>query len=1273
MTTPTNGKATTADPTLERLLDELTDRLAAGEAVDLEDYARLYPQHADVLRRCLPAMEAMAGLGRTGSGSSGAGALPADTPHAAADVLGDFRILREVGRGGMGVVYEAEQLSLRRRVALKVLPLAAVLDERHLKRFRKEAQAAGQLHHTNIVPVYAVGCERGVHYYAMQFIDGRPLTGLLDDIRDLVAPDRIAPTRPAGPGEELAYRLATGGFATTNPMPADPQATATYVPASGPPTLPLAAPAASPAAEPPRPYPSGVGLSEGPSYVRSVARLGIQAAEALEHAHSRGVVHRDIKPANLLLDGLGNLWVTDFGLARLQDDRGLTLTGDVLGTLRYMSPEQAAGSKDLDHRTDVYSLGATLYELLALQPAVAGSGQREILRAISADEPPRLRRVNRAIPRDLETIVAKAMAKEPAKRYATARALAEDLRSFLEHRPISARRPRPIERAAKWVRRHRVVTASAACVAVASMIAMAFALLAHQGQLDKLAAQLAAQRADQGRLEARVDALVEEAQRRSSGFAPDYDRAVALLTEAIAHRPDDADLYLYRGGARHELHQHTEAIADLEQSLSLRPARNPAAHWMIALCALQLGHPEKATRHQEQAEKEAPDSVESLVAQALGLAYDERGIELMDRAIEREPFNPALYAHRGRIAANLVIHRADRRLYDRAVEDLEKALKGRPGDPAVFDPLCYLLLKHAIYLTDLGGWPSALARAKGHLDDWRRRNPRDPLALWLLADYHLLRGEFESAAEAAREGQRLAPDNPEIALRLGQALDGVGRHEEALRAFDRSLELRPTLRAHAARAKCLALHLGQKERALLDLAEADRQVPVSARRTEDWTAYLGAYGELWQNHDVSRVCAAWVAASPRSSYAYYARGEQRLFTLGDSPGAVEDFSRALELGNPGSLIYWERAIAHDVLGHFDEALADIDRHIQSPDFRPTDGVRTQEQEMCLTCSIREKGEILEHAGHAEDAGRAYREAWSSALRVLAKGPPKQGLASFGVIGEFYGSLAALIAGECRPDEASRVLEALGDQTFDHANTWMWNKLDRAYHQLGLVLSRTDQADAAERAWQLAILLWERAIRANPSAHRDRLLARGHKELADLLRRSGRIAEAEEHERRSREAVARWRKAVDRLVQQKPDDAAELNVIAWWLATWPVPAILDAGRAVELARKTVAREPKNAAYWNTLGVALYRSGDWDQAAEALGRSRELLGKDEPRNAFFLAMARWRHGDRDKARALLKRAVAAAGERGLRDDELRRIHAEAAALIDPKPPPTHRPEK
>ena len=343
----------------------------------------------------------------------------------------------------MGVVYEAEQISLRRRVALKVLSLAGGLDARQLQRFRTEAQAAAGLHHTNIAPVYAVGCERGVHYYAMQFIDGPSLAEVIAALR------QEAGLPPAG--HERRGRTAAR-FAVPAATPAD--SSTIYRPIEALDEVLAAAPT----------RPNAALTTEHPAdreFWRTAARLGIEAAEALDHAHQQGIVHRDVKPANLLLDGPGHLWVVDFGLARLQSDAGLTMTGDVVGTLRYMSPEQAlAGRELIDHRTDVYSLGATLYELLTLTPAFPGDDRQDLLRRVTEDEPPAPRRVAPAIPADLEVIVLKAMAKEPSERYATARDLADDLRRFLEDRPIVARRPSLAQRARRWARRHRSLVVS---------------------------------------------------------------------------------------------------------------------------------------------------------------------------------------------------------------------------------------------------------------------------------------------------------------------------------------------------------------------------------------------------------------------------------------------------------------------------------------------------------------------------------------------------------------------------------------------------------------------------------------------------------------------------------------------------------------------------------------------------------------------------------------------------------------------------------------------
>ncbi len=214
--------------------------------------------------------------------------------------------------------------------------------------------------------------------------------------------------------------------------------------------------------------------SRSRAFLRTVAALGIQAAEALDHAHKLGVVHRDIKPANLILDVEGNLWITDFGLARLQDDAGLTITGDLLGTLRYMSPEQALAKRGyLDHRTDIYSLGAALYELLTLRPAIDGQDRQEVLRRIAEDQPTSPRKLDPSIPRELKTILLKALSEEPESRYATAQDLADDLERFLEHKPIRARRPSLLERAAKWSRRHRTVVATAVLFLLLAVVTLA--------------------------------------------------------------------------------------------------------------------------------------------------------------------------------------------------------------------------------------------------------------------------------------------------------------------------------------------------------------------------------------------------------------------------------------------------------------------------------------------------------------------------------------------------------------------------------------------------------------------------------------------------------------------------------------------------------------------------------------------------------------------------------------------------------------------------------
>jgi serine/threonine protein kinase len=379
--------------------------------------------------------------------------------------LGEYCILREIGRGGMGVVYEAVQESLGRHVALKVLPLNSLLGPTHLERFRREAQAAARLHHTNIVPVFAVGEHAGIHYYAMQFIDGQGLDRVLREVKRLRAAQEESRAE-SSLAAHVAKGLMSGQFARGALDEHAPSRVAITRLTSVAPSSDLSSEVVGDGPASPSSASEGeTGFSGLPKvqYFRSVARVGVQVAEALEYAHRQGILHRDIKPSNLLLDTGGTVWVTDFGLAKVHGGGELTNPGDIVGTLRYMAPERFAGQADA--RSDVYSLGLTLYELLTLRLAFDDTDRTRLIDCARRAAPPPPRQIDRRIPRDLETIVLKAIAREPGDRYATAEALAEDLRRFLADRPILARRVSAAERAWRWCRRNRTLAGMAASLA----------------------------------------------------------------------------------------------------------------------------------------------------------------------------------------------------------------------------------------------------------------------------------------------------------------------------------------------------------------------------------------------------------------------------------------------------------------------------------------------------------------------------------------------------------------------------------------------------------------------------------------------------------------------------------------------------------------------------------------------------------------------------------------------------------------------------------------
>ena len=400
---------------LERIADEFLERRQQGEFPSIESFCQQYPDLANEIPKFLRTIELM-GL----SAASVSDSPVHDTSPVKPASIGGYRIVEEIGRGGMGVVYAAEQESLNRRVALKVVPRRWIKESSATERFKREAQVTAKLHHTNIVPVYEVGEEGNYLFYAMQLIEGRSLHELIEETQlgegdSETGTDGVLPSAHAEPLGDLANTLSS-----TNVVAAT---SATY----------------------------------RLKRYRSAASIILQAADALTYAHKRKIIHRDIKPSNLLLDGSGVVWLTDFGVAKF-DDNDLTSTGDLLGTLRYMAPERFRG--ECDERADVYALGLTLYELLSLRPAYSNSDRLELVNAIKTGMPPSLKSIDRRIPRDLETIVLRAIEPEPNRRYASAKALAQDLRRFLDDRAIAARRSTPLEQLIRFCRRNKQLAAA---------------------------------------------------------------------------------------------------------------------------------------------------------------------------------------------------------------------------------------------------------------------------------------------------------------------------------------------------------------------------------------------------------------------------------------------------------------------------------------------------------------------------------------------------------------------------------------------------------------------------------------------------------------------------------------------------------------------------------------------------------------------------------------------------------------------------------------------
>jgi WD40 repeat protein len=491
---------------LGALAERFSEQVRLGQAPSVEQYAADHPELAERIRQLFPTLLLLEGVGSGGSGALAPGRL-----------FGRYLIEREIGRGGMGVVYLAVHQALQKPVALKVLARGGPADARSLARFLREAQTAAGLHHTHIVPVFDVGQVDGTVYYAMQYIDGVGLDEVLRRADSFAIP-------PLGSAARCRW----------------------------------------------------------------AARLAQQAAEGLACAHGRGVVHRDVKPSNLLLQaspgrqaGEYHLWITDFGLAQRLEDPRLSYPGLPVGTPRYMSPEQATGQGQAgDHRTDVYSLGVTLYEVLAGRPAFTGETAAEVLHQVVHCDPPPLRQLNPSVPRDLETVVHRATARRTADRYQSARELGDDLGRWLEQLPVHVRRIGPVGRMVRWCRRTPLVAgltlAVAALLVTVAVGATALAVQERAGADRERTARQEAEEAQQREAKARAEA---EKQRDAATRALRRAEGLRLALQGqilLPSGPQRALLLAIEGVRRHRSPQTEGALLTiLEASREGRTLTTP--------------------------------------------------------------------------------------------------------------------------------------------------------------------------------------------------------------------------------------------------------------------------------------------------------------------------------------------------------------------------------------------------------------------------------------------------------------------------------------------------------------------------------------------------------------------------------------------------------------------------------------------------------------------------------------------------------------------------
>ena len=913
----------------DRVAHILADWRAAqerGDPVDREKVIGEHPDLAEELRARFTAVDVLK------EGFAGLRDQEARSSHPCE--IGDFRIVREIGRGGMGVVYEAEQKRMRRKVALKVLSASVTGAPHAVKRFQREARAAGQLQHTNIVPVYDLDQHAGQWYYAMELVEGRSLSDVIDELR------RARPT------EEGLAKAA---------MSERPDSVTRF---------------------------TGTGTGDRAYHLRA-AELFAGVAEALDLAHQEGIIHRDVKPANLLLDTDGVLKIVDFGLARIEDDAlSMTTTGDLLGTPAYMSPEQAmAKGIEVDHRTDIYSLGATLYEVLTLRPPFRGSTLQALCSQIATKDPALPRRFNRHVPHDLETIVLKAMDKDRDKRYRSAGDFARDLRRFVDGAAVHARRISVVGRTWRRVKRHKVRRALGAAVLRVAVAATAIALRAaresaKRAELEYVQLCISAHQ----ELRLALSPRASEAQRRLAERS--FTRAVLLL-------PDRPDAYL--GRAMIPERNLDDCLRDIDSAAAAGlPVR--ATHYARAFLLYARGNRAQAEIEEATAAKLEDASPWGSFFKGWLLhrwGYADRALVSFSEAIEKadrldalatlargwraalregtEDYEGALadlQVIRAVVPSNLVLRlriahlwlRIDRKERAEAVFKACLDAATRDGSEETWSALCAGcdLILEPVYphkatagSPEVAWWDAATASAVRH-----HANSSDLL---------VMRGQalrYQQRFDEALDVLKLAIESGgEVRARysLATVYGNLGDNEAARQAYERVLEVKPRHMRALVNLSNVLNKLGKTSDAVLRCQEAidiDPEFVIAHANMSRYWYLLGKWAKARDAADAALAIDPWVAGNKARLGDYdrnfgwgiaHKRRADALWELGEREESAAAYAQAIHFlpsDRRNLVMHWRRAYVLARQGRHQDALAAYDRVLELDEtFAPAHGAR----------------------------------------------------------------------------------------------------------------------------------------------------------------------------------------------------------------------------------------------------------------------------------------------------------------------------------------------